>query len=56
MQDLALSRLVDELIEDRLKLPSSLFDQVPLGRGRQRDPEVALELLQTVKRKARTVL
>jgi len=56
VQEFALSRLADELIEDWLELPGNVVDQIPLGRCRQWDPEVALELLQTVKRKARTVL
>ncbi len=56
VQNLALGRLVDERIEDRLELPGGTLDQVPLGRGRQRDPEVALELLQAVEREARPAL
>ena len=55
MQDVALRRLPDQLVEGRCEVRRHRLHDVPLGRGRQRDAQVPLQAIEAVERQSAAV-
>ncbi len=56
VQDVPLRRLPDQFVMGRGKEGRHRLHDVPLGRGRQRDAQVPLQAIESVKRQAAPVL
>ena len=56
VQHLPLRRLPDQLVERRSEARRDRLHDVPLGRGRQRDPQVPLQAFEAVERQSAAVL
>lgn len=55
VQYLALSRLSDQFLQGGSELFREGLHDVPLGRGRQRNPQIPLQALEAVERKATSI-